>query len=138
MIVDGEHVDPAMLRLALRGLARPMLVTDGMPPVGGTRSTFRLYGRQVETRGEACITEDGTLAGTVLDMASAVRNCVQLLGVPLPSALRYASCEPAAFLGVADRLGRLIAGWQADMVAFDPDNIRILGTWVAGGWAESW
>ena len=138
MIVDGEHVDPAMLRLALRGLARPMLVTDGMPPVGGTRSTFRLYGKQIETRGELCMTEDGTFAGTALDMASAVRNCVHLLGVPLPSALRYASNEPARFLGVADRLGRLIEGWQADMVAFDPDNIRILGTWVAGGWAESW
>jgi N-acetylglucosamine-6-phosphate deacetylase len=136
MIVDGAHVDPAMLRLALRGLAHPMLVTDAMPPAGGTRSTFRLYGRQIETRGEACITEDGTLAGTALDMAGAVRNCVHFLGVPLSSALRYASYEPALFLGVADRLGRVIAGWQADMVAFDPDNIRILGTWVAGGWAE--
>jgi N-acetylglucosamine-6-phosphate deacetylase len=70
-------------------------------------------------------------------MASAVRNCVRFLGVPLPSALRYASYEPALFLGVADRLGRLIAGWQADMVAFDPDDVHILGTWVAGDWAES-
>lgn len=138
MIVDGAHVDPAMLRLALRGLARPMLVTDGMPPVGGSRSTFRLYGRPIETRGETCITEDGTLAGTALDMASAVRNCAHLLGVPLPSALRYASYEPAVFLGVADRLGRLKQGWQADMVAFDPDSIRMLGTWVAGaGWTPT-
>jgi N-acetylglucosamine-6-phosphate deacetylase len=137
MIVDGAHVDPAMLRLALRGLAHPMLVTDAMPPVGGTRSTFRLYGGQIETRGGTCVAEDGTLAGTALDMASAVRNCVHFLGVPLPSALRYASCEPALFLGVADRLGRLMQGWQADMVAFGPDNIRILGTWVAGDWMES-
>jgi len=137
MIVDGAHVDPAMLRLALRGLAHPMLVTDAMPPAGGTRSTFLLYGGKIETRGEICITEDGTFAGTALNMATAVRNCVHFLGVPLPSALRYASYEPAVFLGVADRLGRLIEGWQADMVAFDPDNIRILGTWVAGGWAES-
>jgi N-acetylglucosamine-6-phosphate deacetylase len=137
MIVDGAHVDPAMLRLALRGLAHPMLVTDAMPPVGGTRSTFRLYGEDIQTRGELCLTEDGTFAGTALDMAGAVRNCVHLLGVPLSSALRYAFYEPALFLGVADRLGRLVAGWQADMVAFDPDNIRILGTWVAGGWAAS-
>ena len=35
MIVDGEHVAPAMLRLALRGAGQPMLVTDAMPPVGG-------------------------------------------------------------------------------------------------------
>jgi hypothetical protein len=39
-----------------------------------------------------------------------------------------------AVSGRRRRLGRLIAGWQADMVAFDPDDIRILGTWVAGGW----
>ena len=88
MIVDGVHVDPAMLRLALRGSAHPMLVTDAMPPVGGSRRTFSLFGRDIEARGEACVAEDGTLAGSALDMASAVRNCVRLLGVPLTSALR--------------------------------------------------
>ena len=47
MIVDGHHVDPAMLRLALRGAARPMLVTDAMPTVGGSRSTFLLGGQEI-------------------------------------------------------------------------------------------
>ena len=44
MIVDGVHVAPSMLRLALRGRATPILVTDAMPPVGGTYarlSSFR-------------------------------------------------------------------------------------------------
>jgi N-acetylglucosamine-6-phosphate deacetylase len=137
MIVDGVHVDPAMLRLALRGCAHPMLVTDAMPPVGGSRRTFSLFGRDIEARGEACVAEDGTLAGSALDMASAVRNCVRLLGVPLTSALRYASLEPAAFLGIADRLGRLAPGYLADMVAFEPGNIDIVGTSLAGIWQES-
>jgi N-acetylglucosamine-6-phosphate deacetylase len=134
MIVDGSHVDPSMLRLALRGAARPMLVTDAMPPVGGRKSRFMLYGQEIEARGACCMTHDGTLAGTALDMASAVRNCAHLLGVPLTAALRYASAEPARFLGVADRLGRLASGYQADMVALDPDSVQVLGTWVAGGW----
>jgi N-acetylglucosamine-6-phosphate deacetylase len=137
MIVDGSHVDPAMLRLALRGCARPMLVTDAMPPVGGSRSTFRLYGQPIEARGATCLRQDGTLAGTALDMASAVCNCHNMLGVPLASALRYASHEPAAFLGLADCLGCLAPGYQANIVAFEPDTIRILGTWVAGGWMEA-
>src|SRR5262249_58927540 len=47
LIVDGVHVDPAMLRLALRGLGRPMLVTDAMPPVGGSRSNFSLHGKNI-------------------------------------------------------------------------------------------
>ena len=64
MIVDGVHVDPAMLRLALRGSAHPMLITDAMPPVGGSRRTFRLFRRDIEARGEDCVAEDGTLAGT--------------------------------------------------------------------------
>src|SRR5262249_20088371 len=69
LIVDGVHVDPAMLRLALRGLGRPMLVTDAMPPVGGSRSNFSLHGKNIIARDGCCVTDDGTLAGTVLDMA---------------------------------------------------------------------
>jgi hypothetical protein len=65
MIVDGQHVDPAMLRLALRGAARPMLVTDAMPPVGGTRSGFTLYGDEIAVRDGRCVRADGTLAGAV-------------------------------------------------------------------------
>jgi N-acetylglucosamine-6-phosphate deacetylase len=132
LIVDGEHVAPPMLHLALRGLGQAMLVTDAMPPVGGSRSEFMLGGKRIVVRDGRYTTEDGTLAGAALDMASAVRNCVKLLDLPLGAALRLASAAPAAFLGVADRLGHLSAGYRADMVALDPAEIRVLGTWVAG------
>jgi N-acetylglucosamine-6-phosphate deacetylase len=132
MIVDGYHVDPAMLRLALRGAARPMLVTDAMPSVGGSRSTFTLYGQEIVVADGRCTRVDGTLAGAHLDMASAVRNCVALLGVPLTQALRFASAEPASFLGLGGVLGRIAPGYRADLVAFDPDDIAIHATWVAG------
>jgi len=65
-------------------------------------------------------------------MASAVRNCVSLLDLPLADALRLASAAPAAFLGIADRLGHLTPGHRADMVALDSAEIRVLATWVAG------
>jgi N-acetylglucosamine-6-phosphate deacetylase len=132
MIVDGEHVDPAMLRLALRGVAHPMLVTDAMPPVGGSKSTFMLYGEEIAVRGDRCTRADGALAGAALNMASAVRNCVELLGVSLTQALRFASAEPARFLGLEAELGRLAPGYRADLVAFDPGSMRIYATWVAG------
>jgi N-acetylglucosamine-6-phosphate deacetylase len=132
MIVDGVHVAPAMLRLALRGAAHPMLVTDAMPPVGGRVPGFTLYGNEIVVRDGRCARADGTLAGAALDMASAVRNCVRMLDVPLPKALRFASAEPARFLGLGNELGRLCPGYRADMVAFDPDDIGIIGTWVAG------
>lgn len=132
IIVDGEHVAPAMLRLALRGAGRPMLVTDAMPPVGGSSSSFALYGRPITMQGGRCTTAEGILAGSVLDMASAVRNCIRLLGISLVSALRMASASPAGFLGVDSWLGHLAPGYRADMVAVDPDTVRVFATWVAG------
>jgi N-acetylglucosamine-6-phosphate deacetylase len=133
LIVDGVHVAPAMLRLALRGLGQAMLVTDAMPPVGGVRRDFVLFGKEISVEGARCITADGRLAGSTLDMATAVRNCVRLLGLSLTEALPLASAAPAAFLGLSDRLGRIAAGCRADLVAFDPTDIRVLATWVAGG-----
>jgi N-acetylglucosamine-6-phosphate deacetylase len=132
MIVDGEHADPAMLRLALRGAARPMLITDAMPPVGGKKRCYTLYGQEIAVRNGRCLRADGTLAGAALDMATAVRNCVELLEVPLGQALRFASAEPAHFLGLGTILGRLAPGYRADMVAFDPGSIEIYDSWAAG------
>src|SRR5947209_6648698 len=132
LIVDGVHVAPPMLRLALRGAGRPMLVTDAMPPVGGSRSSFLLCGQKIEMREGRCARADGTLAGSALDMATAVRNTVRLMHLPLQDAIGLATEAPARFLGIADRLGRLAPGYRGDMVALDPDAIRVLATWVAG------
>jgi N-acetylglucosamine-6-phosphate deacetylase len=132
MIVDGEHVHPAMLRLAIRGSAHPMLVTDAMPPAGGAKRTFTLYGEEIAVHDGRCVRTDGTLAGTALTMAMAVRNCVTLLDVRLTWALRFASSEPAAFLGLGGKLGRIAEGFRADLVAFEPPGMRVYETWVAG------
>jgi N-acetylglucosamine-6-phosphate deacetylase len=91
-----------------------------------------LGGKRITVRDGRLMTEDGTLAGAALDMAGAVRNCVRLLDLPLPDALRLASAAPAAFLGLADRLGHLRPGYRADIVALDPAEIRVLASWVAG------
>jgi N-acetylglucosamine-6-phosphate deacetylase len=132
LIADGFHVAPAMLRLALRGLGHPILVTDAMPPVGGLRASFMLNGETIVVRDGRCARADGTLAGACLDMATAVRNCVRWLDVPLTDALRFASTHPAEFLGLGDRLGKLAPGCRADMVALNGATIEVLHTWVAG------
>jgi N-acetylglucosamine-6-phosphate deacetylase len=132
MIVDGHHVAPAMLRLALRGKAHPMLVSDAMPPVGGRKPGFLLNGAEITVRDGRCTRADGTLAGAAIGMSDAVRNCVALLGVPLTEALRFAAAEPAAFLRLADTFGRIAPGYRADLVAFDPNDIKVHQVWVAG------
>src|SRR5262249_41042689 len=132
MIVDGVHVHPATLRLALRGLARPLLVTDAMPPVGGKHMGFTLYGEEITVQDGRCTRQDGTLAGSVLDMASALRNGVRLLGGPFEPALRFAPPNRAEFLGLGHRTGRLAPGSRADMVALDPTDVEVLDTGAAG------
>jgi len=132
LIVDGVHVAPATIRLALRGLGQPVLVTDAMPPVGGKQGEFWLQGRAIRTRDGKLMDGQGRLAGSLLDMASAVRNCVHLLDMPLPEALRMASTAPARAIGLGGRLGRLMPGYRADIVALDPVAVRVVGSWVAG------
>ncbi len=133
IIVDGEHTHPAVLRIALR--CRPhdrfMLVTDAMPSVGTRVRSFRLQGRTIRVSGSVCLDEDGRLAGSNIDMASAVRNAVSMLGVPLPEAVRMASEFPAQFLGLASESGRIAPGCRANLVAAD-EGLRVIETWIDG------
>jgi N-acetylglucosamine-6-phosphate deacetylase len=133
IIADGHHVHPANLRIALRALTpqRTMLVTDAMASVGADIHTFMLQGRRIAVAEGRLTTEDGTLAGAHLDMASAVRNAITLLGATLADALRIASATPADFLGIAAARGRLLPGRVADMVALT-DSIAVRAVWIAG------
>jgi len=133
IIVDGQHVDPAVLRIALRCKRRDrfMLVTDAMPSVGAAQKSFTLQGRAISVDGAACVDEDGNLAGSDMDMAGTVRNAVQMLGLTLPEAVRMASLHPAAFLGLADDVGRIAPGLRANLVLAD-DQLAVRETWIDG------
>jgi N-acetylglucosamine-6-phosphate deacetylase len=133
IIVDGEHTDPVVLRIALRCKPhdRFLLVTDAMPSVGTNQSSFELQGRRIIVRGQTCVDENGRLAGSNLDMASCVRNAVAMLGVPLPQAVRMASQIPAEFLGVASEYGRIAAGQRANLVLTD-EALNVRETWIDG------
>lgn len=133
LIVDGKHIHPATMRLALRckPADRFMLVTDAMPSVGFAEKSFMLQGQRVDVVDGVCVSGDGTLAGSDLDMASAVRNSVALLGISLPLALMMASAHPAAFLGVDDRTGGIAIGRSADLLLLD-DELNVLESWISG------
>ena len=133
IIVDGYHVDPVMLKLALRCKRhdRFMLVTDAMPPVGSPATSFVLQGRTIHVSNGVCRDENGTLAGTALDMATAVRNAVQLLDLGIAEAARMASEYPAAFLGLDSEHGRIAPGYRANLVLVD-DDLQVKRTWIEG------
>ena len=132
LIVDGHHVDRRVLQIALRAspLSRFMLVSDAMPSVGG-RKAFMLGDQPITVENGKCVNVDGTLAGSDLDMASAVRNAVSMLGVDLADAVMMASSNPAAFLGLGDELGRIAPGYRASLVLLDKD-LAVAETWIDG------
>ncbi len=132
LIVDGHHVHDASLQLALktRPESRMLLVTDAMPPVGAEGESFTLMGRPIRREGDKLTAPTGELAGSALDMASAVRNSLHRLGLEEIRALKMASRYPADFLGLADH-GRLQPGSPADMVLLDGDH-RVRQCWIGG------
>jgi N-acetylglucosamine-6-phosphate deacetylase len=133
IILDGVHVDPLVARAAFaaKGRGKVALVSDAMPTVGTGRDNFELMGRRIHLRGGRLVSDDGTLAGAHLDMASAVRNAVTLAGLSLDDALRAASLVPARFLGIDPQRGTLTAGARADIVALTP-ALDVVTTWLAG------
>ena len=133
IIVDGHHVSPVALQIALRckDHDRFMLVTDAMSNVGTDQTSFLLQGKTIIVRDGKCVDEQGTLSGSTLDMASAVRNAITMLGVELGQAVRMASTYPARFLGMGHEIGRIAAGYRANLVLAD-DTLNVLDTWIDG------
>ena len=133
IIVDGHHLHPATVRVALRakGAERLMLVTDAMPNVGARELSFVLQGRLIQEEEGLLRDDQGVLAGSSLDMASAVRNVMTQAGVPLRTAAAMASAVPARFLGLQDETGTIAAGLRADLVLVD-DDLTVLRSWIGG------
>jgi N-acetylglucosamine-6-phosphate deacetylase len=133
IIVDGHHVSPVVLRLALRCKRhdRFMIVTDGMPSIGTTDKTFELQGRSISVVDGQLLDSMGRLAGSHTDMATAVRNATALLALNLPEAVHMATRNPAAFLGLDAELGKIAPGCRANLVLAD-EALNVLDTWIDG------
>ncbi|PCK30125.1 N-acetylglucosamine-6-phosphate deacetylase [Pseudoalteromonas piscicida] len=133
LIVDGHHVHPLSAQLAIRTKQRGkvMLVTDAMPPVGTDDTEFDFFdGRKVIRTGDRLNSTTGELAGSVLDMASAVRNTVNTLNISLAESLRMAALYPAQYLGLSQK-GHLRAGADADFVVLD-NELYVSQTYIGG------
>lgn len=133
IIADGVHVHPASLRLALaaKPAGKVFLVTDAMPPVGADDPSYVLYGETITAVDGVVRNAAGALAGSALDMATAVRNAVAWLGVDLAEAARMASTYPAQLLGLDDARGHIEEGYIADLVLLDA-HLQVQRTWIAG------
>jgi len=133
LIVDHEHVDITSCQLAIKckTAERIMLVTDAMSHVGSEQIELQFAGMQINRQGNKLTIEGGRLAGSALDMASAVRNCVQNLHCSIQEAINMASSTPATFLGLQQQKGYLAPGFDADWVVLT-DQYYVNATYIAG------
>ncbi len=133
LIVDGHHVDYASCLLALKSKpkGKVFLVTDAMPPVGTNDTEFAFFDRTVFLENGKLTSTTGELAGSVLDMATAVKNAHIGLNLPLDEALRMAGQYPADYINQSAIRGNLMVGSQADFVILD-DDFSVQATWISG------
>lgn len=122
LICDGVHIHPAMVRLTfgLFGSERICLISDSMRATGLADGTYDLGGQEVNVRGNVATLADGTIAGSVTDLAACVRHAVREMGVPLEDAVRAATLTPAQALGIDAEHGSIAPGKIADLVVLDP------------------
>ena len=133
LIVDGIHLDPAVVALAARALGpdRLVLVTDAVAAMGLPAGQHR-FGRRTVTADEHGVRQpDGTLAGSNLTLDAAVRNLMAFAGWGPADALAAATATPARAIGIDAERGRIAPGTVADLVLFDPD-LRVMATIAAG------
>ena len=131
LILDGIHVHPASAKLALQLSEKLMLVTDAMPPVGSEKMKFKFFGQTIERINNTLRDNEGRLAGSVLDMATAVINAQEMLDLSLAQSVDLASINPAKFLGIENKYGTIEAGKNASMLLLNEQGI-VLNNWIDG------
>jgi len=132
LIADGVHVHPAAMRIAVTAMPhRIALITDAMRACGLSDGTYKLYEHEVTVVDGAARLADGTLAGSVLTMGDAVKNMIELAGLPVETVIPLASAVPARIAAVADRKGKLERRYDADVVLLN-EKFEVERVWARG------
>lgn len=121
LIADGVHVHPAAMEalVKLLGPQRVIVITDALSAAGMTTGTFDFAGQPAQVVSGVARLADGTITGSVLTMDQALRNMLSMTRVSLQEAVGMLTLNPAHAAGVAERKGRLLEGYDADLLIFD-------------------
>lgn len=122
IIADGVHIHPAMVRLAFKlfGDDRMILVSDTLRAAGLGDGVYDLGGQDVTVKGPVATIEAGNLAGSVSDLMRCLTVAVKDMDIPLVSAVKASTINPARAIGLEDR-GVIAPGYVADAVVLDQD-----------------
>ena len=127
LICDGHHVHPAAIRVAFSifGEDRVCLISDAMMACGMADGVYVLGGQRVTVKDGLVTLDDGTIAGSATPLTESFRRTVANFGIPLESALRAASANPARVLGMQDEIGSIAVGKRADLTLFDAETLEV-------------
>lgn len=135
VIVDFVHVHPAVVKLLVRakGPQKTVLISDAMRATALPDGDYTIGGFVAEVRDGIAHLQGhaDTLAGSTLTMDAALRNVMAATGLDLWQAQAMASLAPACAIGLDGEIGRLAAGYRADLTVLDPD-VRVHATIVGG------
>lgn len=122
MICDGVHIAPSVVRAAFAMFTdeRITLISDSMMATGLTDGAYTLGGLDVNVLGKYARLSDGTIAGSATNLMDCMRTAVSM-GIPLESAVKCASINPARSIGMEKELGSIEAGKLGDCVILDKD-----------------
>lgn len=134
IIADGIHVHPDVLKVVIRskGIDAVSLISDSVAPTGLGDGEFGLWGERISVAAGRTRNERGSIAGSVITMADAVRT-VRSIGFSAPEIARMASLNPARLLGIEGECGSIEPGKRADLVAVN-DAGEVVFMMVGGRW----
>lgn len=132
LISDGIHCHPSIIRSTFKlfGDDKIILISDSMRATGMTDGTYTLGGLVVNVVGNLATLKDGTIAGSATSLMNCLRKAVSF-GIPLESAVKCATMNPAKEIGVFDTMGSIASGKKANMVLLDKD-LNILDVYING------
>lgn len=133
LIVDGIHLHPAMVKLAVRAKspARAILITDAIRGAGLPDGDYDFDGQVMSVRNGVSRTPAGSLSGSTLTMDQGLRNLINFTGLPLQEVLPMATAVPAESIGFSGRKGVLAPGADADLVFLDA-GLEVCKTMILG------
>lgn len=133
LICDGVHLHPAVVRAAFAvfGSERVILISDSMEATGLGEGSYMLGGQNVYVKGNCATLEDGTLAGSVTNLAACFRIAVRQMHIPLRDALWSVTRNPAQVIGIYEERGSIEPGKVADFLLMD-DNLVLKAVYQGG------
>lgn len=128
LITDGVHLHPPIVDMSWRllGPERCCLITDGIAGMGFPDGEYECNQYAFSVRGGTCFYENGKLIGTALGLSQLAARFRQFTGAGLHEIAAATSATPARMLGLEGTKGRLLEGYDGDLVLLDPDlNVRM-------------